>query len=441
MNVIVLINGCLVLSTFQICNVDLNNNELTHISASLLQLPQLKTLNLSHNKLTHLPDVTLWSNALIELDLSDNCLSSLPVNATASSLIHLNLSKNHLNTVPLCVCTFITLLSLDLSDNPRIKNLPHEMSILTKLVHLNLNGLKRLKDPPKAFTNSPPKCISYLRSKLNDYADSSHCIQLMVVGSPGSGKHTLVSKLQNRELGSCECSSQIYTSKWKCRPNIITKRAVRFRFWIFNSLEDYAAIHDCFLSQHSLYLLLFNVKHESKGVHDAIKAWLERIACQAPYSSIMFIGTHMEEMSHQDYTNGETLLQQAKIASKPYINKLETVGLLQIGLKHNLRTVTQLIHSYAVNYPLERSKCIQSNQIQVLNKLLMKANTYPDEGYVHWRGIQLCEVDTSLLREIYWVKNLSLSRNKLTTLPEELGDYLKQVQCCHVFFFQYACTI
>lgn len=69
----------------------------------------------------------------------------------------------------------------------------------------------------------------------------------------------------------------------------------------------------------------------------------------------------------------------------------------------------------------------QSNQIIIVNELLMKTNVCPDEGYVYWVGLQLRAIDTALLREIYWVKKLRLCRNKLTTLPEELCDYLKQV--------------
>jgi GTPase SAR1 family protein len=238
----------------------------------------------------------------------------------------------------------------------------------------------------------------------------------MIVGNPESGKHTFVSKL----LDSYECNLRVFTGKWKCRPSSITKKAIRFRIWVFKSLEDYASTHDCFLSQHSLYLLLFDAKHESKGVHDTINTWLERIACRAPHCSIIFIGTHMDEISHQDY--GEILLQQAKVASEVY--KLEVAGVLQIDLKRSLHKVLDKIHSYGVNFPPE---AIQSNQIRVMNELLMKANEYPDKGHVHWRGLQLCDVDTPLLREIYWVKQLNLSRNNLTTLPEESGDYLKQV--------------
>ena len=69
----------------------------------------------------------------------------------------------------------------------------------------------------------------------------------------------------------------------------------------------------------------------------------------------------------------------------------------------------------------------QSNQIKIVNELLLRTNVYPDEGYVYWVGLQLRAIDIALLREIYWVRKLRLSRNKLTTLPEELGDYLYQV--------------
>ena len=235
--------------------------------------------------------------------------------------------------------------------------------MLTKLEELNLNGLKRLKEPPKAFTSSPQNCISYLRNK---FSDGSHCIQLMVVGDPGSGKHTLVSRLQNRELGiRHECNSRIYVNEWECRPNI-TKRVVHFRTWIFNSLEDYTSTHNCFLLQRSLYLLLFNLKCGSKGIHE-VKVWLESITHEAPYSSVMVIGTHKDEMSHEDYHNGDFLLQQAKMVAAVYENKLESIGLFQIELKRSATQLLDNIHSYAVNYPLlqlERGKCNNKSTVQ-----------------------------------------------------------------------------
>ena len=338
-------------------NANLSNNDLTTIPASLLQLPELKKLNLSHNKINHLPDVPQWSASLSAVDLSDNCLSWLSMNYGASALVSLNISKNCFNSVPLCICTFTMLTSLDLSNNPRIRSLPCELGALTKLEELNLSGLKKLKEPPKPFTDSPLKCISYLQSRLSNYYDSSHCIQLMIVGNPGSGKHTLISQLQNRKLSSHERNIRIYVSECQCRPNI-TKRAVWFRIWMFKCLEDYQSFtHNCFLLQRSLYLVLFNLNRENKGVHN-VKAWLESITHKAPYSSVMVIGTHVDEIiSRQDISNGDFLLQQAKMVASVYENILETIGFLQIGLQHHQDAVSQLednIHSHAVNYSLRQ---------------------------------------------------------------------------------------
>ena len=73
----------------------------------------------------------------------------------------------------------------------------------------------------------------------------------------------------------------------------------------------------------------------------------------------------------------------------------------------------------------------QNSQPQLIYELLMKTNVYPEEGCVYWIGLQLRELNISLLQRINWVKWLRLSRNKLITLPEEIGGYLKQV---HVYY-------
>ena len=79
----------------------------------------------------------------------------------------------------------------------------------------------------------------------------------------------------------------------------------------------------------------------------------------------------------------------------------------------------------SINVPIEIAR--QSNQIQVICELLMKTYVYPEEGYVFWISLQLRELHISLLQNIYWVKKLRLARNKLTTLPQEISEYLKQV--------------
>ena len=69
----------------------------------------------------------------------------------------------------------------------------------------------------------------------------------------------------------------------------------------------------------------------------------------------------------------------------------------------------------------------QNNQNQVMNELLMMTGVYPDKGYICWKGLRLQKLNLSLLMNIYWVQNLILSRNKLTSLPQEISEHLQQV--------------
>ena len=147
---------------------DLQHNELTTIPKCLLELPNLGQLNLSHNKLTEIPDVAEWPAHLTLLELADNQLSSLPLKVVAPAINSLNLSKNLFSAVPPCVCSFTTLLSLDLSDNPGILTLPLEMGQLCSLSSLNLKGLNHLRDPPPHVQKDCHECIRYLKGKLQD---------------------------------------------------------------------------------------------------------------------------------------------------------------------------------------------------------------------------------------------------------------------------------
>ena len=314
----------------------------------LLQLPNLKTLDLSHNNVAHIPYAQKASFSLVNLALTDNHLSSLHLNLTCLALTVLNISKNKFNHVPLCICTFQSLTNLDLSGNS-IRMLPYEMGMLTKLAKLNLSAVKRLKNPPKNIQNTCRDCIAYLQEKLRTYVDGSYCMQLMIVGNPGSGKGTLSTRLQDRKM-TLEQHQGIHISEWVCTSSGV-KKDFQFRMWIFSSLDDYTATHQCFLNQSSLYLLLFNLKRGNEGVHE-LKSWLNSIAQLAPRSGMIVIGTHADEVPQHDVG---LLLQQAEMVTAAYGRKLKTVALLSVDLKHvpgNVPSIQDAILQHAINYPV-----------------------------------------------------------------------------------------
>ena len=332
----------------QMTSADFSNNKLTDIPAGLVQLPNLIVLNLSHNKLTHLPDIPVWSATLTHLDLSNNLLTSMPMNITASALTSLNLSKNKLSEVPLCVCTFTTLVSLDISYNPSINILPYEMSLLTKLEDLTLYGLKKLKYPKKSFAGSIHEFRTHLQTMLRSYAVGMDCVQLMIVGNSEYAKSRFTSRMFGKGF-NYNNDIRVCVRELEYRPNV-TKRLLQFRTWIFKALEDYQATHHCFLLQCSLYVVLFNLNDGCEGVYE-LKPWLRNISHQAPYSAVIVVGvSHLDEPDN--IRDMDIIMQQAEMAVAAFAKNLESLGIFTIGVKNlaqNVKSVLNAAHHYAVN--------------------------------------------------------------------------------------------
>ena len=343
--------------------IDLQDNELTTIPRCLLELPSLGEINLSHNKLTEIPDVPEWSACLTVFDLSFNQLTNLPLNAVAPIIRSLNLSHNNFHTVPLCVCSFVTLHSLNLSDNPDILTLPAEMGRLSMLDRLYLNNLKRLNDPPKKWQKNPHDCIRYLNSKLR-CAKGFYRMKLMLVGLANRGKTTLAKRLQGKECGN-ESTVGVDVSEWWFKPSL-GKKPYHFSIWDFGGQREYYATHQCFLSPRSLYLLLFNLKDKEKGVQE-LKPWLNNIALRAPRSCVIIIGTHLDEVvDEEEREEVDVLLHKVGILAESYNNKLQIVEVMPVGLKNrieNIGLLKEAIYNHAANYKTRAGLHIMGQKI------------------------------------------------------------------------------
>ena len=342
--------------------LDLSHNELSTIPRCILELPSLQELNLSHNKLVDLPDVPEWSSCLTVLDVSHNKLSSMPLNAVAPAIRALNISRNQFRQIPICICSFTTLHSFDLSDNPDILSLPSEMGRLTNLTQLNLKGLKDLNDPPRKVQKECRDCIRYLNSKLR-CAKGFYRMKLMLVGLANRGKTTLVARLQGRDCGD-EPTIGVDMSEWLYKPSL-GKRPYHFSIWDFGGREEYYATHQCFLSKRSLYLLLFNLKHGDKGVQE-LKPWLNNIALRAPRSCVIIVGTHLDEITDDEREEVDKLLHKVESIASSYSRNLQVVEVIPVGLKNRIKNVgilKEAIYKHATNYKTREGQLIMGQKI------------------------------------------------------------------------------
>ena len=344
----------------QVVKINLQNNSISLIPPCLLELPNLEELNLSNNKLQELPKLSEWSPSLTSLDLSYNQLSSInPKNITAPAMRSLNLAKNKFRSVPICICSFTTLQMFDISENPDIMILPPEMGQLSSLFELKLNGLNDINDPPKSIQKDTVSCIRYLNNKRR-CPQSFYRMKLMLVGYANRGKTTLVACLQGRKCGN-ESTVGVDISEWSYRSSI-SRPTFHFSIWDFGGQEEYYATHQCFLSQESLYLLLFNLRHGREGVKE-LQSWLNNLALRVPQSCVIIIGTHLDEMRNENVGN---LLAYVNTIAEPFQNRIQIVDVLAVGLKNSIKNVSTLknaIYNHAANYKNKAGEPIMGRSI------------------------------------------------------------------------------
>ena len=370
----------------QCTKLDLQWNRIREIPSCLLELPSINELNLSHNNLIDIPDVPEWSASLSVLDLSYNHLSNLPKSAFAPTLKNLNISNNQFCTVPHCVCSFVSLTTLNIAKNPRIRSLQPELGRLKNLLHLNLDGLN-LKYPPRSDGITTADCIRYLNSQMHSAREYYH-MKMIIVGKQAMGKSTIVAQLHNKEIGN-ESTVGIDVSEWKYAP-AYNKKTFHFSIWDFAGQEEYYATHQCFLSKRSLYLLVWNVTEGDKGVAD-LKPWLNNISVRAPDSCIIVVGTFLDKVSEEDRQSGkiDDLLRKVDELTRQY-HHLVVTNITVVGLKGRMENVAKLkdyIYNAAAEYKIENqyvmghkipsSYHVLHNKLSTIHRLVKQGHHEP----------------------------------------------------------------
>ena len=307
-----------------VTSINLQFNQLREIPRCLLELPCIEDLNLSYNQLQKIPEVHEWATTLMELDFSHNELQSLPQYCEAPYLKRLSISHNKFCQVPKCICSFTNLTTLELGHNPGIVKLPVEMGRLQNLRTLNLEGLDDINDPPKHILNDAQRCITYLNEWLRG-TRGYYRMKLMVLGERESGKTTLVAQLHGKNVKKGYSQSTLVdVCEWRFSPQV-GKKTFTFNIWDFRHREVYYATHQCFLTERSLYLLLWNITHGEKGIRE-LKPWLDNIAHRAPNSKVIIVATFYDKVSEEDRQDGgkvDQLLQQVIQLAQSYHKKLQ----------------------------------------------------------------------------------------------------------------------
>jgi internalin A len=272
----------------------LDNNQLSSLPPEISQLSNLTELDLSNNQLSSLPPEISQLSNLTGLLLHNNQLSSLPPEISQlSNLTELFLHNNQLNSLPPEISQLSNLTTLSL-DNNQLSSLPPEISQLSNLTWLYLDNNQQLSSPPPEIVKQGTQAIfTYLRERLED-SQQQWVSKLLVVGEGGVGKTSLLRALRGEEFDTQESTTHgIEIKSLELTHPTEANVTMQLNTWDFAGQQINHATHQFFLTNRSLFLLVWNARLGFE--QGKLYYWLDTIKALAPESPILLVATHIDE--------------------------------------------------------------------------------------------------------------------------------------------------
>jgi internalin A len=309
---------------------------------------------------------------LEKLDIGENRLISLPPEiGQFVSLRILNISNNKLQCLPVQIGELTNLETLNLSNNG-LNSLPPEISRLKKLENLYLEGNPLSLMPPEILKQGTRAILLYLQEQLRTTGVPQWVSKLLVVGEGGVGKTQLLRRLRGEAFNPQETTTHgieiqalelehptevvVSDSKEKLSENSSTthvlskiasiflkeqednthnrqrqkKVTMRLNTWDFGGQEIYHATHQFFLTNRSLFLLIWNARTDFKQAN--LYYWLKIIRANAPESPILLVATHIDERD-PDIPLNDIRRQFPKIIGQCKVSNKDGTGIDQLKQK------------------------------------------------------------------------------------------------------------
>ncbi|MFB7295506.1 leucine-rich repeat domain-containing protein [Streptomyces rubiginosohelvolus] len=278
----------------QLRDLSLGGNQLTSVPESLGDLTQLSELHLYENQLSSVPESLGNLTQLTYLRLENNQLSSVPESlGNLTQLSELHLGWNQLRSVPEALGNLTQLTYLRL-DNNRLTSVPASLGNLSQLNVFHLSGNQLTTPPPEIISAGAQAMVSFLGEMSRDPV-RQWSSKVVVVGEGRVGKTSLLRALRKEPHDFHEASTHGLTvdSLNLSHPNSQDSSDVTMHLstWDFGGQEIYHATHQFFLTDRSLFLLLWDAQIGWEG--SKLHYWLDMIKARAPQAPVVLVATHL----------------------------------------------------------------------------------------------------------------------------------------------------
>ena len=228
-------------------------------------------LSLSTLRVTRLPEWLGNLTNLTTLYVGDNNLTSLPESlGNLTNLTALGVSSNQLTSLPEWLGNLTNLTRLDVYDNP-----------LSEM-------------PPEVVRQGNDAILNYLRELARD-AQRHWVSKMLLVGQGGVGKTNLLRRLKGEEFEPSQDTTHGIAIRDLCLAHPTeSDTTMTLNVWDFAGQQINHATHQFFLANRSLYLLVWNARHDWE--QGKINYWLETIRARAGDEvPILIVATHTDQ--------------------------------------------------------------------------------------------------------------------------------------------------
>ena len=267
--------------------LNLGFNQLVGLPENFTQLTKLQGLVLSYNQLSELPEDFTQLINLQFLDLRRNQLTKLPEDfAHLTNLSLLLLSNNQLTKLPKDFAYLTKLSMLYLHDN-HLSELPEDFAKLRHLQTLNLHNNRDLKIPQEVVSEGVQAVLDFIGQVPQQHWVS----KLMLVGEGRHGKSSLLRALRGEPfVENLDSTHGMLIGRLPLSHPRRTGIELELSTWDFGGQQIYHAMHQFFLTDRSLYVLVWD--GQRRWEECKIEAWLESITLRAPNAPVVLVATH-----------------------------------------------------------------------------------------------------------------------------------------------------
>lgn len=247
-------------------------------------------LSLGDNLLSFVPDSLCELTGLTSLLLGGNWLRELPAAFGAlTGLTELRIEHNLVTALPDSVANLARLTKVVATNND-LRILPDWLVDLPNLTELLVSGNPLVSPPPEIAAAGSDSVLAFLKDRR---AGSSEqwVSKLLIVGEGGVGKTSLVRALAGEPHNAEEESTHGLKVKDLQIGHPTRPVSMRLSAWDFGGQQIYHATHQFFLTNRSLFLLLWSSR--AGWEQGKLRYWLDIITARAPESPILLVATHV----------------------------------------------------------------------------------------------------------------------------------------------------